>query len=141
MEYRNMDSGGREAFDNLLALSGYYSPVATRKLEGIALGAYDGERLVAGVWCALTGVRAYLDYLVVDPEYPGTSIRLLAWMAPLLAELGAEEVRFEVSEDNDVIHKISKVLRAEMSGPYYTGIYKLGVSDGYASNDHQEQPA
>jgi hypothetical protein len=130
MEYRILDSDGREALDKLCALSGYYSPVETRKLGGIAVGAYVGERLVAGLWCALSGTRAYLDYLVADPEFSGAAVKCLGWLDPLLQSLGVEELHFDIEADNTTALRIARVFRAHINNASYTGYYPLGDNNG-----------
>lgn len=130
MEYKILDSDGLEALEKLVALSGYYSPVQLRKLGGIAVGVYHGERLVAGVWGGTTGTRAYLDYLVTDPAYKGYGVRVLAWFARVLKTLGIEEIIFSVKQMNNEAMRISGAFRVDMDGPYYTGTYELGDRDG-----------
>lgn len=132
MDYRILDSDGLEALQELVALSGYYRPVQLRKLGGIAVGAYHGERLVAGVWGGTTGNRAYLDYLVADPGYKGYGVRVLVWFGHVLKAIGIEEVLFDLEKSNTPALKIAEAFNVKMNGPFYNGTYRLGDNNGEA---------
>ena len=130
MEYKILDSDSLEAFEKLLALSGYYRPVQLRKLGGISVGAYHGDRLVAAVWGAVTGNRAYLDFLVADPEYTGYGVRVLAYFAGVMKTLGVEEILFDLELTNKTALRIATKFNVKMNGPFYNGTYELGDNNG-----------
>jgi len=114
----------------LIDESGYYSPVQLDKLGGMVVGGWDGEKLVTSLWVALTGHRAYLDYVVAHHAHKGASVRLLLKGKAMLCKLGISEVVFHVHPDNEEVIRIAQVFGTEFHGAHVMCSANIGDCHG-----------
>lgn len=130
MEYRLVNPEDFGPCEELIAESGYYDPVVLADLDGIVVGAYTGDLLVACVWLGITGTRTYLDFLVANPKYTGAGARVLVHAHTLLAQMGVKQVVFYVHHENATAGRIAEAFNSKLSGPYVLGYATVGARDG-----------
>jgi GNAT superfamily N-acetyltransferase len=132
MNYRLMRTGEEEAVNQCIASSGYYLPVDVGRLGGLTLVAEDNGKIVACIWCAVSGEIAFCDYLAVSREYrhTGVGIYLQISLRRVLKELGVRVIKCWVHRANAEALKMHEKFGSLLEENYVLGAYIIGDTHG-----------
>lgn len=118
------------ACNEFIAKSGYYAHVDVSDLGGLVYIVEDAEEIAGLVWIGVSGRIAYLDYLCIDPKYPGLAMRLLRQVRVALRDSGVKQVRYCIYASNLPAIKIATAFGGINDFPYVMGCVNLEAADG-----------
>jgi len=126
MKYRLANPNDLKACEECIASTEYYPPVDLASLRGMVLLAENEAGIQGVVWAAVSGARAYTDFLAVRPEVnAGLGIRLIVRGVKLLERIGVKEIYSTVHYSNKEAIKLNARL-GKVDGPYALSIIPVG---------------